>query len=217
MRHLNSVDQIVTWPALVKIKNRLACNCDFKFDYSNKIFTAWPLICFIILVNIILAGCSSTKLESNNAVQSLDDGEPFGAITDNDVEQLVKFAKEKDYDLDPDLTKAFADDTNALSRIFKFSLFFKSFDKNAHIYGQVIYNSFLNQGEKKRSEQYAQVVIAQDPQVRQRIRDFLYFPVILVPEKERAQVDRDIRENYPQLFPSHYKFGLDDPLFAKRL
>lgn len=174
-------------------------------------------ICFIVLATVAFVGCSSTKIESNDASQTVDDDMPFGKITDGDTEQLMQFAKERGFDLSSDLQKAYAKDTdtNALARVFGFSLTFKSLDKNARTYGQVIYSSLLNLGETMGVEQYSSVIVAQSPKVRQRIRDFLYFPTIRTPEKERTQVDKEVRADFPNLFPKDYQFGHDDPLFKK--
>ena len=136
---------------------------------------------FIILMSVAFVGCNGTKVESDDASQSVDDGMPFGKITDSDTDQLIQFAKERGFDLSSELQQAYAKDTNALAHIFRFSLTFKSLDQNARTYGQVIYSSLLNLGETMGPEQYSSVVVAQDPEVQQRIRDFLYFPVPRVP------------------------------------
>jgi hypothetical protein len=64
-------------------------------------------------------------------------------------------------------------------------------------------------------DQYSSVVVAQSPEVQQRIRDFLYFPTTRVPQRDWAQVDKEVREDFPKLFPKDYHFGHDDPLFKK--
>ena len=167
----------------------------------------------IILISAALAGCSSTKVEYDEATSSVDEGMPFGEITDSDIDHLVEFARECGFDFNSEIQKAYAEDTNALARVFAFTLSFKSLDQNARTYGQVIYSSLLNLGETIGPDQYSAVVVAQSPEVQQRIRDFLYFPVTLVPPKERAQVDKEVREDFPTLFPKDYQFGRDDSLF----
>src|SRR5258708_4230252 len=116
---------------------------------------------FIVLASMALVGCSSTKVESNDASQPVDDGMPFGKITDSDSDRLLQFAKEKGFDLSSDLQKADAKDTNALARVFGLSMTFESLDQNARTYGQVIYSSFLNLGETMGPEQYSGVVLVQ--------------------------------------------------------
>jgi hypothetical protein len=171
----------------------------------------------IVLVSVVFVGYGNTMAQTNDALQSAEEGMPFGKITDSDTDQLMQFAKERGFDLNSEIQKVYAKDadTNALARVFRFSLTFKSLDKNARTYGQVIYSSFLNLGETMGVEQYSSVVVAQSPEVRQRIRDIIYFPVTIAPEKERAEADKDVREDYPKLFPKDYQFGHDDPLFKK--
>jgi hypothetical protein len=102
-----------------------------------------------------------------------------------------------------------------LARIFKLSLAFKTFDQNARTYGQIIYSSLLNLGETMGVEEYSKVIAVQDPEVRQRIRDFLYYPTTLLSQKARAESDKQTREDYPTLFPKDYQFGQNDPLFKQ--
>jgi hypothetical protein len=169
-------------------------------------------VCFIILVSVAFVGCSSMQVKSDDTVHA---GMPFGKITDGDTDQLMQFAKERGFDLNAEFEKAYAKDTNALALIFRFSLTFKSLDQNARTYGQVIYSGFLNMGETMGPEHFFSVVAAQNPEVQQRIRDFLYFPVTRVPIKERAQADKEVRGDLPELFPNEYQFGHDDPLFKR--
>ena len=172
-------------------------------------------VCFIILASVAFGGCSSPKVESNDASQFVDNGMPFGKITDSDTDHLMQFAKKRGFDLSSEMEKAYAKDTNALARVFVFSLTFKSLDQNARTYGQVIYSSLLNMSETMGPDQYSSVVVAQSPEVQQRVRDFLYFPMTLVPKKERAQVEKETREDFPKLFPNDYQYGHDDPMFKK--
>ena len=154
----------------------------------------------------------SSRLEASPYV---DDGMPFGEITEGDTDHLMQFAKEHGCDLNSEFQKAYAKDEDALARVFRFSLNFKSLDQNARTYGQAIYSSLLNLGETMGPEEYSAKVAAQSPEVQQRIRDFLYFPVTLVPKEERAQADKQVREDLPKLFPNDYRFGHDDPLFKR--
>jgi hypothetical protein len=167
---------------------------------------------FIILSSMVFAGCSSMKVQSGDASQPTE-GMPFGKLTDADTDHLKQFAQEKGFDLGAELQKAYAKDTNALARVLVFSLNFNSLDQNARTYGQMIYSSFLNLGESIGPDQYSAVLAAQSSEVQQRVRDFLYFAVTRVPRNERAQVGKEIREDFPKLFPKDYHFGHDDQPF----
>lgn len=167
------------------------------------------------LVSLTLAGFCGSNVQSEEAFQFVNDGMPFGKIMDADVERLMEFARAQGVDLKAELQKAYAKDTKALGRVFEFSLSFNTLDQNARTYGQVIYSSLLNLGETIGREPYSEVVLAQKPEVQQRIRDFLYFPMTRVPMNDRAEVDKEVREDFPRLFPKDYQFGHDDPLFEK--
>ena len=144
-----------------------------------------------------------------------DEGMPFGEITENDAARLTQFAKDHGVDLGVEGKKAYAKDKKALARIFKLSVAFKTLDQNARTYGQIIYSSLLNLGETMGVEEYSKVIAAQDPEVRQRVRDFLYYPMTRLSQKARTENDKQAREDYPTLFPKDYQFGQNDPLFKK--
>jgi hypothetical protein len=55
----------------------------------------------------------------------------------------------------------------------------------------------------------------QEPRVRQRIRDFLFYDVTQAPKNLRKKVEAETRKDNPELFPADYVFGHDDPIFEK--
>jgi hypothetical protein len=143
---------------------------------------------------------------------------PFGRITDDDVARLCDYATKNGFDLKAELTNAYSLDRKigdeALGRVFRFCRVFRSFDKNAHTYGQIIKASFLNLGEVLGVEHYVRIIDRQPPDVQQRIRDFLFYPIsIRVPREQWDEAARENREVYPTLFPSGFQFGRNDPLF----
>ncbi|MBA4136214.1 MAG: hypothetical protein C0518_02725 [Opitutus sp.] len=140
-------------------------------------------------------------------------GMPFGPVGPKEVAQLETFANAQGTDLMGDLKLAYEKDEAALGRVFAFSLKFTKLDRRAKTYGQLIYSSFLNLGERFGLERYTQIVAAQPKDVRQRIRDFIYFDATLAPANERATVEAAARAGAPTLFPSDYVFGADNPLF----
>jgi hypothetical protein len=108
-------------------------------------------------------------------------------------------------------------DEAALGRLFKLSLSFKTLDGNARAYGQVIYSSLLNLGEVIGVDAYVKVLDRQPPDVQQRIRDFLYYPMLRVPKERREQSIEETKRDYPTLFPKGYEFGHNDPIFAEAI
>jgi hypothetical protein len=162
----------------------------------------YHLSCLLAIISMV--SCSTA-----------DDGMPFGKVTENDAARLTQFAKDHGVDLGVEGKKAYAKDKKALARIFKLSVTFKTLDQNARTYGQIIYSSLLNLGETMGVEEYSKVIEVQDPEVRQRVRDFLYYPMTRLPQKERAESDKQTRKDYPTLFPKDYQFGQNDPLFKQ--
>lgn len=145
-------------------------------------------------------------------------GMPFGKITDEDVEALGAFSRSKGYDLLGDIDKAYEKkDAAALGRVFQFSTEISSLDRSGRAYGQIIYSSFLNLGEEWGVERYAKVIDAQKPDVQQRIRDFILYPLASLPEKKRNKYEKSHKKDYPEVFPPGYRFGRDNPLIPKPL
>jgi len=148
------------------------------------------------------------------ACASYDDGMPYGKISEREVENFSNAAKRSGQDVVADLQLAYRKDGAALARVFGYSAKLKKLDKHARVYGQLIYSSLLNLSESKVLD-YAQVLAAQSPEIRQRIRDFLYYPATQLPANQRAQVETEMRRYNAVLFPPDYVFGKNNPLFAK--
>ena len=147
------------------------------------------------------------------ACSMVDVGMPFGKITDDDMVHLTEFAKKQGMDLGAEAKKAYAKDKQALARVFELSLSFDKLDRNARTYGQVIYSSFLNLGESMGVKEYSRVLASLSPEVRQRVRDFIYYPITRLPKTEREENEKQIRKDYPELIPTDYRFGMNNPIF----
>jgi len=145
-----------------------------------------------------------------------DDGMPFGQIGHRDVDRLAEFAKNSGFELKSEMERVYKKDEEALARLFKFSLAFRTLDANARTYGQIIYSSLLNLGEAIGVDAYVKVLDRQSLEVQQRVRDFLYYPMLRVPRDERKKVEEENSRIYPTLFPKSFQFGRDDPVFAKQ-
>lgn len=162
------------------------------------------LAIIVVLLTICFAGCAA------------GDGMPFGQITEFDVERLEEFARSTGFALTKEMQRAYDKDTKALARVFQFSTTFTRLDRNARTYGQIVYSSFLRLGETMGVEAYAKILSAQSSAVQQRVRDFLYFPVTQVPQRQRKEAEIETRRDYPTLFPPTFHFGRNDPLFPMR-
>ncbi|HZJ38477.1 MAG TPA: hypothetical protein VFD18_04835 [Chthoniobacterales bacterium] len=145
--------------------------------------------------------------------QYLDDRVPFGPLDEVDIDQLIKFGKARGFDLQPELERIYKRDEQALARLFNLSLKFKKFNRNARAYGQVVYTCYLRFSELYGVESFLRVLDRQSDDVQQRIRDFLYYPLLRVPKEKRKENQEEIYRMYPRLFPSDFKFGRNDPIF----
>ena len=160
----------------------------------------------LIFVALVTLACSS---------HAQDDGMPLGPVGGADVDRLAEFAKKSGFNLKAETERVYQKDEEALARLFQFSLVFKTLDANARTYGQILYSSLLNLGEAIGVDGYVKVLDRQSPEVQQRVRDFLYYPMLRVPKEHRRQVEEENGRIYPTLFPKGFQFGHDDPVFAK--
>jgi hypothetical protein len=140
---------------------------------------------------------------------------PFGDITDANIEELRTYGKAKGLDIIGDIEDVYRkNDLTALGRVFQFSNKLSDFDMGARTYGQIIFSSLLNLGEAwgKDNNPYFEVLNSQSPEVQQRIRDFLYYPLTFVPQEEKEEAEKEARKS-TTIFPSGFVFGKGDPIF----
>ena len=145
--------------------------------------------------------------------QNLNDGRPFGPISEVDIDQLMKIGKARGFDLQPEMQRVYNKDEEALARLFKLSLNFKTLNRNARAYGHIIYSCFLRFGETYGVDLFLKVLDRQPEEVQQRVRDFLYYPLLRTPKEKRRETQEELRKMYPRLFPSDFQFGRNDPVF----
>lgn len=164
---------------------------------------------------VMMSLALSTILALSLPVQAQNpkDATPFGPIGEVDVDQLMKFGRARGFDLQPEMQRIYKKDEDALARLFGLSLGFKKFDKNARTYGQIMYSCWLKFGEAYGVELYLKVLDRQPDDVQQRVRDFLYYPLLRMPKEKRKENQEEIRKMYPRLFPTDFQFGHNDPIF----
>lgn len=170
-------------------------------------------------MNSIRITASVLVLASGNVSCRTSDyssGAPPGYVSPGDIDRLNDFARQSGVDLYADITAAIGKDENALGRVLKLSLRFESFDRNARAYGQLLTSTMLRSGELGRLPWLSRVVTQQPSEVRQRVRDFLFFNLTQVPQAKRAEVEAEVRRSAPELFPRDYTFASGNPLFPRR-
>ena len=164
-----------------------------------------------MIMNIALSAILALALPVK--AQTSEEHVPFGPLDEVDIDQLIKFGRARGFELQPELERIYKKDERALARLFGLSLKFKKFDRHARAYGQVIYSCFLRFGELYGLELYLKILDRQPADVQQRVRDFLYYPLLRVPKEKRRENQEEIYKMYPRLFPSDFKFGHNDPIF----
>lgn len=143
-------------------------------------------------------------------------GMPFGLIGERELKRLQAFTQRSHVDLLGDIRAACEGDEVALARVFAFSTRFDRLDANARTYGQIVYSAMLNLGGQRGLPWFARIVAAQPPEVRQRVRDFLFYDATQAPRKHRAEAQAATRRSAPELFPADYVFGAGNPLFKRQ-
>ncbi len=116
-----------------------------------------------------------------------DDGQPFGTMNERDFDAFLKFALAHGVDIEAEMTKAYSTDAAALARVFGLASVFKTMDAQARAYGNLLYSSFLNIVEKDGDDIFVNAVNSLRETERQRVRDFLFYPVRKVPKKLRGR------------------------------
>ncbi len=145
---------------------------------------------------------------------------PFGPVSEADFNHLQVFAEKNGFDLKGELARVYRNDgkvdEEALGRVFRFSLSFKTFDQDARAYGTIISISLDRIGEPFGVDYYVKVLERQPANVQQRIRDFLFYPYSILPAQDRDEAQAALHKAYPTLFREDYKFARGDSLFVPR-
>jgi len=150
---------------------------------------------------LFFALLAATAIAADRTPGPMPNGMPFGRIGDADVDRLQDFSVKHGFDLKAEMARVYGSngtDEDALGRVFMFARQFNALNNNARAYGQIIYSSLLNIGEHIGVPAYAKIISRQPPDVQQRIRDFLWYPVW---HEHHKQNDGELESVYPGLFP----------------
>jgi len=147
------------------------------------------------------------------ALTATDEGQPFGRMGEKDFESFIAYAGSHGLDVNAEMKLAYDGDAKALARVFELSTTFKSLNFEARAYGNLLFSTLLNLGETRGNQIFIDALALINDSCRQRVRDFFYYPVKLVPKRKRAEIERETREHQPWLFPPEYEFGKNDVLF----
>ena len=166
-----------------------------------------------ILAILITILCALLVGVSGSNGSDAPDDLPFGKMREKDRDRLIELAKAQGVDIYADMDKAYKGDKEALAKVLGLASIFNSMEAVARVYGNLVFASFLNVGESKGVDFFAGAIASLGPEVRQRVRDFIYYAVTKVPKRHRAEVEQEVRRDYAAVFPSDYVFGQGNPLF----
>jgi hypothetical protein len=176
----------------------------------------------MIVLTLVLAGAATVGVQSQVPASEppywpceSNDGAPFGHLSDADIDTLISFAKANGLDLPSTVEKLYAGDQAALGTVLRLSMKLTVRDIPMRVYGNMVYSVFLNLGEKPAHPIFIPVLNAQESAVRQRIRDFLWYPIYCVPSTEREKAAHEAKADLGVLWPPEWVFGQNDALFTK--
>jgi hypothetical protein len=165
------------------------------------------------LAGIVLGLLLVAALPLYASWEDMNLGVPYGKMSRKDVDRFLELSRSRGVDMEKEMSKAYRGDASALSQIFALSTGFQKMDKMTRVYGNFIFSMFLDMGESKGEKIFGEAVAAQPPEVRQRVRDFVFYAVTQVPRKQRQDMEQELRSDFPRVFPADYVYGREDPLF----
>jgi len=166
-----------------------------------------------IVLMLLVAAETAQAPPAPDAPQEALEGQPFGPTSEESIDGLFKLAKSHGLDLEGTMKQVYKGDQSALAKVYALSSRFTSLDPIARVYGNMLFTTLLNVGESRGVDFMADVLSSQDATVRQRVRDFLYYPVLMVEVPHRPEAEKQTRAEFPKLFPPDYEFGKNDPMF----
>lgn len=155
----------------------------------------------------VVAGCLLLGMATFFLASDADDGVPFGQMSEKDFDRFVELIRARGVDVNAEMERAYKGDKAALGRVFVLSTSFHKMDKMTRIYGNLMFSAFLNLVEERGEGFFAETLESQADDVRQRVRDFVYYAVTQVPRKHREEVEKEVRRDFPRIFPTDYVYG----------
>ena len=134
--------------------------------------------------------------------------------TSEELKQLQDFALKNGVDLNGILHEMPEEDVEPWTKVFALSLRFNQLDRMAQVYGYRLFSAFTYYIGSCGVEKFGKLLDAQKPEVRQRIRDFLFYDAVMAGTDIHARQEERFRKTMPSVFPTSYCFGKDDKLFA---
>jgi hypothetical protein len=169
-----------------------------------------------ILVSVLgLCGIVSACFGSNPPASSEINGayDSMALPTTAEKADLQKFAMSHGVDLDAILKELPEDDRQAWKKVFGLTMHFTRFDRSAEVYGYRLFTAFSYFIDSVGEAKFADLIDGQSSEVRQRVRDFLYYEAVNADHEVMKNNERLLRMKLKRVFPASYSFGANDPLF----
>jgi hypothetical protein len=173
-------------------------------------------ICAAVLTPFVFTGAAvASSAEGDSQVKGIDGSyDHIELPTPEERARLEQFAMAQGVDLDGTLKELPEDDPKAWGNLFAIALHFDRFDRQAEVDGYQLFTAFSYFVESAGEAGFARMIDFQSPQVRQRVRDFLYYEAVVPSAEMTRNNERLLRMQLKLIFPAGYSFALDDPVFA---
>jgi hypothetical protein len=156
-----------------------------------------------------LADSSDGSLDLTGAYELMDIPTPA------ELTRLQNFALRNGVDLDATLQLLPENDVQAWTRVFALSMTFRELDRQALVYGYRLSSAFKYYVDVSGGVAgFGRLLEIQQPGVRQRVRDFLYYDARMARSEARSNQEARLRKVMRAIFPPTYQFGKDDVLFG---
>lgn len=134
--------------------------------------------------------------------------------TNEELKQLQDFALKSGVDLNGILHEMPEEEIEPWTKVFALSLRFNELDRMSQVYGYRLFSAFTYYIGSCGVEKFGKLLDAQKSEVRQRIRDFLFYDAVMAGTDIHSRQEERFRRTMPSVFPTSYCFGKDDKLFA---
>lgn len=159
----------------------------------------------------IVSACFGSNPPASSEIVGSYDG--MALPTTAEKADLQKFAMSHGVDLDAILKELPEDDRQAWKKVFGLTMHFIRFDRSAEVYGYQLFTAFSYFIDSVGEAKFAELLDGQSSEVRQRVRDFLYYEAVNTDREVMKNNERLLRMKLKLVFPADYSFAANDPLF----
>lgn len=171
---------------------------------------------FILVIFVIIFGSGLNNSCLASAPENEDSFfawyETMDLPTPEEKEKLEKFALSQGIDVNPVFQKM-TNDRKAWEDVFRLSVKFRKFDRQAAVYGYQLYVAFVYYMEYSGEKELAGFLKNVPQDVKQSVRDFLYFQAYNADPLARKNNERVLLKYWKLIFPNDYSFANGNETF----